>query len=72
MDTRRLPALLKTLSCDNILISLSVRWGNAPIDDAIQFNQEVVVSILKKYQGVYESLCEAEEQKTAQTAKSIV
>lgn len=48
------------------------RWGNAPIDDAVQFNQDVVVSILQKYQRVYDSLCDAEEQKTVQTAKSIV
>lgn len=64
---------LKTLQLRNIFgIFLSIRWGNAPIDDAMQFNQDVVVSILEKYQSVYDSLCEAEEQKTAQTAKSVI
>lgn len=54
---------------------LSIRWGNTPIDDAMQFNHDVVVSILQKYQSVYDSycLCDTEEQKNVlDTAKSIV
>lgn len=62
----------KLCKFSTLCTSLALRWGNAPIDDAVQFNQDVVVSILKKYQHLYDSMCDAEEQKTAQTAKSIV
>nr|XP_046252987.1 glutaminase kidney isoform, mitochondrial-like [Scatophagus argus] len=52
------------------------RWGNSPIDDAMQFGHNVIVSILQEYQSVYsdcDSPCVAEEQKTSlDTAKSIV
>ncbi|XP_061591384.1 glutaminase kidney isoform, mitochondrial-like isoform X2 [Cololabis saira] len=43
------------------------RWGNTPIDDAMQFGHDVIVSILQKYQCVYndsDSPNNIEEQKT--------
>ncbi|XP_076022840.1 glutaminase kidney isoform, mitochondrial-like [Genypterus blacodes] len=52
------------------------RWGNAPIDDAMQFGHQEVVSVLQKYQLTYtddDSPSDTEERKTAQdTMKSIV
>lgn len=35
--------------CDSVLR----RWGNLPVDDALQFEHEDVVKILKDYQQVY-------------------
>uniref|UniRef100_A0A7N8X5H5 glutaminase n=1 Tax=Mastacembelus armatus TaxID=205130 RepID=A0A7N8X5H5_9TELE len=43
------------------------RWGNTPIDDAMQFGHDVIVSILQEYQRAYtdsDSPCLTEEQKT--------
>ncbi|XP_068996872.1 glutaminase kidney isoform, mitochondrial-like [Embiotoca jacksoni] len=52
------------------------RWGNTPLDDAMQFAHDVVVSVLQKYQSAYkdgESANNSEEQKTPlDTLKSIV
>ncbi|XP_035512028.1 glutaminase kidney isoform, mitochondrial [Morone saxatilis] len=52
------------------------RWGNTPIDDAMQFGHDVVVSVLQEYLGVYtdaDSPGDTEEQKTTlDTVKSIV
>lgn len=54
------------------------RWGNTPIDDAMQFGHNVVVSILQEYQRVYtdtdmDLTCDTEEQKTTlDTVKSVV
>uniref|UniRef100_A0A669CXD7 glutaminase n=1 Tax=Oreochromis niloticus TaxID=8128 RepID=A0A669CXD7_ORENI len=52
------------------------RWGNTPLDDAMQFGHEVVVSLLQEYQRVYDdidSLSNTDEQKAAfDTLKSIV
>ncbi|XP_037539923.1 glutaminase kidney isoform, mitochondrial [Nematolebias whitei] len=44
------------------------RWGNTPLDDAMQFGHDAVVSILQKYLSVYNdrhSGSSTEEQKTA-------
>ena len=53
-----------------------LRWGNTPLDDAMQFGHDVIVSVLQKYQHVYtegDAPCDAEEQKTSlDTLKSIV
>ncbi|PWA31655.1 hypothetical protein CCH79_00006587 [Gambusia affinis] len=39
------------------------RWGNTPLDDAMQFGHDVVVSVLQKYQHEYkESSSSTEEQ----------
>uniref|UniRef100_A0A665TV82 glutaminase n=1 Tax=Echeneis naucrates TaxID=173247 RepID=A0A665TV82_ECHNA len=52
------------------------RWGNTPLDDAMQFGHEVVISVLQEYQREYtdnDSPCDTEEQKaTLDTVKSIV
>uniref|UniRef100_A0AAQ6AEV5 glutaminase n=1 Tax=Amphiprion ocellaris TaxID=80972 RepID=A0AAQ6AEV5_AMPOC len=52
------------------------RWGNTPLDDAMQFGHDVIVSILQKYQRVYtdkNSPSNTEEQKPPlDTMKSIV
>ncbi|XP_070695345.1 glutaminase kidney isoform, mitochondrial [Pempheris klunzingeri] len=52
------------------------RWGNTPLDDAMQFGHHVIVSALQEYQSVYpdgDSPCDTEEQKTTlDTLKSIV
>lgn len=54
------------------------RWGNTPIDDAMQFGHNVVVSILQEYQRVYtdadmDLTSDTEEQKTTlDTVKSVV
>ncbi|XP_008281895.1 glutaminase kidney isoform, mitochondrial [Stegastes partitus] len=52
------------------------RWGNTPLDDAMQFGHDVIVSILQKYQRVCtdsNSPSNTEEQKdTVDTMKSIV
>ncbi|KAM7404986.1 hypothetical protein PAMP_012279 [Pampus punctatissimus] len=52
------------------------RWGNTPLDDAIQFGHNVLVSILQEYQSVYtdsNSPCDTDEQKsTLDTLKGIV
>uniref|UniRef100_A0A8D3CEQ0 glutaminase n=1 Tax=Scophthalmus maximus TaxID=52904 RepID=A0A8D3CEQ0_SCOMX len=54
----------------------STRWGNTPLDDAMQFGHDVVVSVLQEYQRAFadaDSPCDAEEQKTTlDTLKSIV
>lgn len=55
---------------------LSVRWGNTPVDDAMQFGHAVIVSVLEEYQRVYadnDPPSDTEEQKTTlDTVKSIV
>ncbi|XP_018556674.1 LOW QUALITY PROTEIN: glutaminase kidney isoform, mitochondrial [Lates calcarifer] len=52
------------------------RWGNTPLDDAMQFGHDVVVSVLQQYQCEYTDnnlQCDTEEQKTTlDTLKSIV
>ncbi|XP_038578067.1 glutaminase kidney isoform, mitochondrial-like isoform X1 [Micropterus salmoides] len=52
------------------------RWGNTPLDDAMQFGHDVVVSVLQEYQCVYNDSDppgDTEEQKpTLDTLKSIV
>ncbi|XP_071399586.1 glutaminase kidney isoform, mitochondrial-like [Centroberyx affinis] len=43
------------------------RWGNTPIDDAMQFSHDGVVSVLQEYQRMYadsDSQSDTEEQKT--------
>ncbi|KAK2851664.1 hypothetical protein Q5P01_007940 [Channa striata] len=55
---------------------LKDRWGNTPLDDAMQFGHDVVVSVLQEYQRLYthsNSPCEVEEQNSAlDTLKSSV
>ncbi|XP_013873424.1 glutaminase kidney isoform, mitochondrial [Austrofundulus limnaeus] len=44
------------------------RWGNTPLDDAMQFSHNAVVSVLQKYQSVFndsQSAGGTDEQKTA-------
>ncbi|XP_073325923.1 glutaminase kidney isoform, mitochondrial [Pagrus major] len=52
------------------------RWGNTPVDDAMQFGHAVIVSVLEEYQRVYADIdppSDTEEQKTTlDTVKSIV
>ncbi|KAM7411577.1 hypothetical protein PAMA_021529 [Pampus argenteus] len=52
------------------------RWGNTPLDDAVQFGHNVLVSILQEYQSLYtesNSLCDTDEQKsTLDSLKGIV
>ncbi|CAJ1084807.1 glutaminase kidney isoform%2C mitochondrial isoform X1 [Xyrichtys novacula] len=52
------------------------RWGNSPVEDAMQFGHELVVSLLQEYQSMYderESHSSTEEQKPAlDTLKSAV
>uniref|UniRef100_A0A3Q3F2H6 glutaminase n=1 Tax=Labrus bergylta TaxID=56723 RepID=A0A3Q3F2H6_9LABR len=51
------------------------RWGNTPVDDAIQFGHGVVVTLLQEYQSIYderESHVDTEEQKPSlDTLKSL-
>lgn len=69
---------LLTLTIDSspYYIVFSIRWGNTPLDDAMQFGRDVVVSVLQDYQGVYtdrDSSCDTEEQKNMlDTLKGIV
>lgn len=53
-----------------------IRWGNIPVDDAMQFGHEGVVSILQKYQLTYNDSdppSGAEELKTTEdTLKGII
>ena len=53
-----------------------VRWGNTPLDDALQFGHSGVVTVLQEYQKGYsdtEAQPEAEEQKaTLDTVKVVV
>uniref|UniRef100_UPI0037E8F2AC glutaminase kidney isoform, mitochondrial-like isoform X2 n=1 Tax=Semicossyphus pulcher TaxID=241346 RepID=UPI0037E8F2AC len=59
----------------NVNPHMKDRWGNAPIDDAMQFGHGVVTSLLQEYQSMYDdrvSTCDTEEQKpTLDTLKSI-
>uniref|UniRef100_A0AAQ4RLE1 glutaminase n=1 Tax=Gasterosteus aculeatus aculeatus TaxID=481459 RepID=A0AAQ4RLE1_GASAC len=51
------------------------RWGNTPLDDAMQFGHDVVVSVLQEYQREYserEAARVTEEQKQLDTLKSVV
>ncbi|XP_056128759.1 glutaminase kidney isoform, mitochondrial-like [Lampris incognitus] len=52
------------------------RWGNTPLDDAMQFSHDAVVSVLQQYQRVYSdsySQPDTEEQKAAlETVKVVV
>ncbi|XP_068585792.1 glutaminase liver isoform, mitochondrial-like isoform X1 [Cebidichthys violaceus] len=56
--------------------NLKDRWGNTPLDDAMQFGHDGVVSVLQEYQREYtdgSAACATEEQKTPlDTLKSIV
>ena len=53
-----------------------VRWGNTPLDDALQFGHSGVVAVLQEYQKGYsdtEAQPETEEQKTTlDTVKVVV
>ena len=53
-----------------------VRWGNTPLDDALQFGHSGVVAVLQEYQRGYsdtEAPPETEEQKTTlDTVKVVV
>ncbi|KAM4563090.1 glutaminase kidney isoform, mitochondrial isoform 5-T5 [Odontesthes bonariensis] len=50
------------------------RWGNTPLDDAMQFGHDVVVSVLHKYQSEYTDSVSpsntAEQKTTLDTMKS--
>ncbi|KAF7664397.1 hypothetical protein LDENG_00178150 [Lucifuga dentata] len=51
------------------------RWGNRPVDDAMQFRHEGVVSILQEYESMYsdnDSSSDTEEQKNTLELKSVV
>ncbi|XP_058499564.1 glutaminase liver isoform, mitochondrial-like [Solea solea] len=53
------------------------RWGNTPVDDAVQFGHDAVVSVLQEYQRTFTEKdspsSDTEEQKsTLDTLKSIV
>lgn len=43
---------------------LLLRWGNTPLDDAIQFGQDSVVEVLKEYQCIYSHTLMPEEIST--------
>lgn len=48
-----------------IIITLPPRWGNIPLDDAVQFNHLEVVKLLQDYQDSYvlsETQAEAEAE----------
>lgn len=34
-------------------VHLLLRWGNTPLDDAMEFGQDRVVKVLKEYQCIY-------------------
>lgn len=55
---------------------LKDRWGNTPLDDAMQFGHEVIVTVLQEYQRINndtDTPPDTDEQKTSQdTVKSIV
>ncbi|XP_007560902.1 glutaminase kidney isoform, mitochondrial-like isoform X1 [Poecilia formosa] len=39
------------------------RWGNTPLDDAMQFGHDVVISVLQKYQHEYKDSSSSTEEK---------
>lgn len=39
--------------CHDVFSCALLRWGNLPVDDALQFEHDDVVKILKDYQQVY-------------------
>lgn len=43
---------------------LLLRWGNTPLDDAIEFGQDGVVEVLKEYQSIYSHTLMPEEIST--------
>uniref|UniRef100_A0A672H9S9 glutaminase n=1 Tax=Salarias fasciatus TaxID=181472 RepID=A0A672H9S9_SALFA len=45
------------------------RWGNTPVDDAMQFGHDVVVSVLQKYEEKY---CDSEAQSHAEEQKAML
>ncbi|KAG7472934.1 hypothetical protein MATL_G00114230 [Megalops atlanticus] len=51
------------------------RWGNTPLDDAMQFGQEGVVKVLQEYQRTYrrlEAQSDAEEERKLETLEGMV
>lgn len=55
---RSLPASLTNLahsSCKRLLSPSAFfpRWGNSPLDDALQFSRDDVVKILQEYEALY-------------------
>lgn len=62
------------METDHVIV-VSSRWGNTPLDDAMQFGHDVVASVLREYQRVYadsDASCDTEEQKTLDTLTSSV
>lgn len=47
------------------------RWGNTPLDDAMQFGHDVIASVLQEYQLVFTDK-ESEEKTPLDTLKSII
>ncbi|XP_024914790.1 glutaminase kidney isoform, mitochondrial isoform X1 [Cynoglossus semilaevis] len=50
---------------------LKDRWGNTPLDDAMQFGHDVIASVLQEYQLVFTDK-ESEEKTPLDTLKSII
>ncbi|XP_036389763.1 glutaminase kidney isoform, mitochondrial-like [Megalops cyprinoides] len=51
------------------------RWGNTPLDDAMQFGQEGVVKVLQEYQRAYRQLeaqSDSEEERKLETLEGMV
>lgn len=53
LDITTVAVMWKDYRCDQICSSLLRRWGNLPVDDALQFEHDDVVKILRDYQQVY-------------------
>lgn len=66
---------------------LFFRWGNTPLDDAMQFGHSAVVKVLQEYQSIYthtlmpeelstdvcpDSTMDADELKSMETLESLV
>lgn len=49
---------------DHSRICLLLRWGNTPLDDAVQFEKDSVVEVLKEYQRIYSHTLMPEEIST--------
>lgn len=43
---------------------LLLRWGNTPLDDAIEFGKDSVAEVLKEYQHIYSHTLMPEEIST--------
>lgn len=49
---------------DHSCVYLLLRWGNTPLEDAVEFGKDKVVEVLKEYQQIYSHTLMPEEIST--------